>query len=181
MRWDTPQSTPTNAFHLSDYTFAFSLINHGFDVAQSAISWISLLPSPADVPHSSWQSFSSPSPHSSLSSPTRPTGQSQCQWLSFANSWFFLSLPFIIQTPFSPSSSRRGRLLPLLRNSRIMTKIWRAQRWFPSDTFRIFPGTAWRTRFSASPNRDLSRPDGFKNRFFATPVKGWLRRDRIYT
>lgn len=42
------------------------------------------------------------------------------------------------QIPSFVSPPRHGRLFTSPRDSRIMTKIWRAQRWFPSDAFRIF-------------------------------------------
>lgn len=44
MRWDTPQSTPTNAFHLSDYTFA--LFTHKPWIRRRAIGHLMNFPSP---------------------------------------------------------------------------------------------------------------------------------------
>lgn len=52
-----------------------------------------------------------------------------------ANPTIFFSLP--LQSSSLPLASSRSSF-HLRQDFRIMTKIWRAQRWFPTDTFRIF-------------------------------------------
>lgn len=60
--------------------------------------------------------------------------------MSMASSPSEFFLPFLpSDTPFaSPRYVAIAYLFTSPRDSRIMTKIWRAQRWFPSDAFRIF-------------------------------------------
>lgn len=84
---------------------------------------------------------------------------------------FFRALPF--QSPFLPLASSRSSF-HLRQDFRIMTKIWRAQRWFPSDTFRIFqapPGERVFPLRQAGTRRRIALKSLSRH-----PSKGWLRR-----